>query len=101
MFARVATFEGADASRLDEMVDGVRRQIESESTPEGLEGVTRVEMLIDRASGKTMGITIFESEEALRRGDAALNEMSPGEGGGRRVGVDMYEVALAHDFRDR
>ena len=101
MFARVATFEGADASRLDEMVEGVRRQIESESTPEGLEGVTRVEMLIDRASGKTMGITLFESEEALRRGDAALNEMSPGEGGGRRVGVDLYEVALVHDFRDR
>ena len=38
MFARVATFEDADASRLDEMVEGVRRQIESETTPEGLEG---------------------------------------------------------------
>jgi hypothetical protein len=101
VFARVATFEGADTSRIDEMIEGVRGEIESESAPEGLEGVTRVEMLVYRESGKTMGITIFESEDALRRGDAALNEMSPGEGGGRRVGVDMYEVALVHDFVNR
>jgi hypothetical protein len=50
-------------------------------------------MLIDRQSGKGMGITLFESEEAMRRGDEALNAMSPG-GGGRRTSVEFYEVPV-------
>jgi hypothetical protein len=50
-------------------------------------------MLLDRQSGKGLGITLFETEEAMRRGDVALNAMSPG-GGGRRRSVDFYEVPV-------
>ena len=35
-------------------------------------------MLVDRKTGKGLGVTLFESEEAMRRGDEALNAMSPG-----------------------
>jgi hypothetical protein len=42
------------------------------------------------------GITFFESEEEMRRGDEALNEMTP-QGGGRRTGVEFYEVGLDLD----
>ena len=36
-------------------------------------------MLVDRESGDGFGITLFASEEAMRRGDEALNAMSAGE----------------------
>lgn len=35
-------------------------------------------LLVNRESGKGLAVTLFESEEATRRGDKALNAMSPG-----------------------
>jgi hypothetical protein len=71
----------------------VRSQVESGVAPPGLEGAKML-MLIDRASGKGLGITLFETEEAMRRGDEALNAMNPGPGAGQRTGVELYEVPL-------
>jgi hypothetical protein len=53
-----------------------------------------VQTFIDRQSGKSLAIVLFDSEEDLRRGDEALNAMSPEEGQGRRTSVDFYEVQL-------
>jgi hypothetical protein len=39
-------------------------------------------------------ITLFESEEEMRRGDEALNAMNLPGGTGRRVSVDFYEVPV-------
>jgi hypothetical protein len=39
-----------------------------------------------------MGITLFDSEDAMKKGDEALNAMSPSSGS--RTGVDFYEVAV-------
>jgi hypothetical protein len=50
-------------------------------------------MLINRENGKGMGLTLFENEDDLKRGDEALNNMSPG-GDGRRTSVEFYEVAI-------
>jgi hypothetical protein len=91
MYARVATFE-SDPSRLDEAIDMVRSSVESEDTPEGLEGAKML-MLIDRETGKGLGVTLFDSEEAMRRGDEALNAMSPGASE-RRTSVEFYEVPV-------
>src|SRR5206468_382232 len=60
--------------------------------PPGLEGAKML-MLVDRGSGKGIGITLFESEEAMRRGDEALNAMNPGTGG-QRTSVEFYEVPV-------
>ena len=49
-------------------------------------------MLVDRSSGNAMGITLFDSEDAMKRGDEALNAMSPSSGS--RTGVEFYEVAV-------
>jgi hypothetical protein len=38
-------------------------------------------------------MTFFDSEEEMRRGDEALNAMSP-EGSAQRTSVEMYEVGL-------
>ena len=91
MYARIATFEG-DPARVDEVIDMVRSEVESGEEPPGLEG-SKMMMLLDRATGKGLGITLFESEEAMRRGDEALNAMDPGTGG-RRTAVEFYEVPV-------
>jgi hypothetical protein len=90
MYARVATFQG-DPANVDAAIDRVRADVEG-TPPPGLEG-TRMLMLVDRQSGKGIGITLYESEEAMRRGDEALNAMNPGDVGSRRS-VEFFEVPV-------
>src|SRR4051812_47126277 len=92
MYARVARFQG-DPSQIDESAANVRAQVESGVVPAGLEGA-KMMMFVDRQTGEGLGITLFDSEEAMRRGDEALNEMSPG-GGSERTGVTFYEVPVS------
>jgi hypothetical protein len=92
--ARVPTFEGVDPDRAAEEAGNIRSQMEGADVPEGLEGAKGVQTFIDRQSGKSLAIVLFDSEEDLRRGDEALNAMSPEEGQGRRTSVDFYEVQL-------
>jgi hypothetical protein len=89
MYARVATFQG-DPSNVDQATEGARSRVAAEPPP-GLEGA-RMLMLINRATGKGYGITLYDSEEAMRRGDEALNAM-PG-GNGTRISVEFYEVPV-------
>jgi hypothetical protein len=42
---------------------------------------------------------LYETEEDLRRADAALNAMTPADPSGRRTDVSVYEVEL-HKERD-
>ncbi len=91
MYARIATFE-SDPSRVDEAIAMVRANVESGTTPPGLEGAKML-MLVNRESGKGLGVTLFESEEAMRRGDEALNAMNPG-GTERRTSVEFFEVPV-------
>jgi hypothetical protein len=91
VYARVATFE-SDPSQIDDAIELVRGEVEADETPEGLEGAKML-MLVDRQTGKSIGITLFDSEEAMRRGDEALNAMSPG-GTERRRSVEFYEVPV-------
>jgi hypothetical protein len=90
VYARIATFE-SDPADVDQAIELVRSEVQGE-TPAGLEGAKML-MLIDRASGKGLGITLFDSEEAMRRGDEALNAMSPG-GTERRTSVEFFEVPV-------
>jgi hypothetical protein len=91
MYARVATFE-SDPANVDDAINLVRREVESGDTPAGLEGAKML-MLVNRKSGKGMGVTLFETEEAMRRGDAALNAMNP-DASERRTSVEFYEVPV-------
>jgi len=76
MYARIATFE-SDPSNVDDAIGMVRAEVESGDTPPGLEGAKML-MLVNRETGKGLGVTLFESEEAMRRGDESLNAMKPG-----------------------
>jgi hypothetical protein len=63
-----------------------------------METVTRLLHFVDRDGGTALGITFTATEEDMRRADAALNEMSPGEGAGSRTSVEIYEVLLDETF---
>src|SRR4029079_18908207 len=86
VYARLATFE-SDPARLDDAIRMVRHEGAGDP-PAGLEGAKML-MLINRETGKGIGVTLFESEEAMRRGDEALNAMNPGSGE-RRTSVEFF-----------
>lgn len=90
MYARVATFE-SDPAKIDDAVAMVRAEVAGD-TPPGLEGAKML-MLVNRETGKGLGVSLFETEEAMRRGDEALNAMNPG-GTERRVSVEFFEVPV-------
>jgi hypothetical protein len=91
MYARIATFD-SDPAEVDHAIEMVRSSVESDDTPPGLEGAKML-MLVNRETGKGLGVTLFETEDAMRRGDEALNAMSPGAAE-RRTSVEFYEVPV-------
>jgi hypothetical protein len=91
MYARVATF-ASDPADVDQAIEVVRSSVESEETPEGLEGAKML-MLVNRETGKGLGVTLFQSQEDMRRGDEALNAMNP-SGTERRTSVEFFEVPV-------
>jgi hypothetical protein len=109
MYVRVARFENVDPSRVDEQIAELRQQIDAgrrgevpaefaEQTRVLMDTITRFVQLVDRANGTFLALAFVETEEDLRRVDEALNAMSPGEGGGRRTSVELYEVAIDEAF---
>jgi hypothetical protein len=98
VYVRIARFEG-DPSNVDEAISRVRSMMDEESRPSGLEDARRSMMLVDRQSGQGLGVTFFDTEDGMRRGDKALNEMTPpGDLTGRRTSVEMYEVAIDREW---
>jgi exopolysaccharide biosynthesis protein len=93
MYVRVATFEQPHGD-VNETIDQVKSDVESNNRPPGLEDAKGMMMLVNRETGKSMGIVMFETEEALKKGDEALNAMSP-SGGGSRSSVEFYEMAVS------
>ena len=90
MYARVATFE-SDPAKVDAAIEMVRAEVDGD-VPPGLEGAKML-MLVNRETGKGLGVTLFETEEAMRRGDDALNAMDPGSTE-RRISVEFFEVPV-------
>ena len=94
MYARVSTLEGPP-----ELIDEGLRQVREVVLPGArhIDGFKGMIALADRQSGKTLGITFWESEEAIRASEEAANrlrEESAEAGGGTIAGVERYEVGL-------
>ncbi len=93
MYARVVSWEGAEADAMRRSADEIRSQAD-QGPPEGVpaKGFT---LLIDPDGGRSLAVTLFETEEDYRKGDEVLSEMSPpNDAFGRRTSVDRYEVTL-------
>lgn len=93
MYARVAAFEQPNVSMADDLINTVRERSQSARTE--LPDAQALLMLIDRENARSLGITFFESEEAIRQAEPAFERMGdeiPEETRGRRISVDVYEV---------
>ncbi len=94
MYARVSTFEGSP-----DLIDEGLRQAREVVLPRGkqMDGFKGMIALGDRHSGKTIGITFWESEEAMRASEEEANrlrEESAEAGGDTIAGVERYEVGI-------
>jgi hypothetical protein len=99
VFVRIARFEGGDVSKIDDGIAMVRSSMDSGDVPPGLEDARRTMMLVDRKTGAALGLTFFDDEDALRRGDEALNAMTPpADMSGGRVSVETFEVAIDREL---
>jgi hypothetical protein len=95
MYARVVRWEGSDAEMLEQTAKEIRARAESQGGPP--EGVPAKGLLLlnDGENGRSLAISLFDTEDDYREGDETLNSMDPPAGGmGRRVSVEKYEVAV-------
>jgi len=99
MYARVASFEGRDASLTDELIERVR-----DAGPTSVPDARGFLGLFDRERGTSLAITFFDSEEAIRNSEQAFEEMAknfPQEMRGRRTSVDVCEVVVFEGNAER
>jgi hypothetical protein len=103
MHVRVARFEGIDVANVDRDIEGFRKMVRMQETPEGMSDeafstlrdcVKRVTSCVDREAGATVDLIFTESAEDARRVHEVLDAMSPPEGAGRRTSVGVYEVLM-------
>ena len=93
MYARVAKFEGAQGDALRREAQDIASRAPS-GPPEGVPA-TGFLMLIDPDSGRSLAISLFETEDDLQKGNETLNSMNPAsDDAGRRTSVETYEVAV-------
>jgi hypothetical protein len=86
--ARVVTFEGVSAERMESM----QAEMQGAERPPDVPA-TEIVVLHDAEAEKSVVIVFFDSEEDYARGDAALNAMPAGDTPGRRTSVAKYRVA--------
>jgi hypothetical protein len=99
VYARIATFESTDAAadekllgRAMEIVDPIIR---------GMPGIQGHMELVDRSSGKSLSISLFDSEENAVAAEPIFDEDMPKALGeimqqfsGRRISVERYDVLI-------
>jgi heme-degrading monooxygenase HmoA len=95
VFARVSTFTGTS----DE-IDKAIREVQQNVLPrtEQLDGYKGAYFLVDRENGKSLAVTLWENEEAMRASEDAANSLRSEIAdalGTQMVGVERYEVAVA------
>ena len=94
MHARVTTLD-MDPARVDE----ARDQLERDDVPafKKLDGFKGMTLLTERQTGKTIAVTFWESEDALRQSEEAVKDArsrAAASGGAGEPQVERYEVIL-------
>ena len=96
MYARVATFEGADPDQVQAAIDAISS---AGRPPEGVDA-TGLTVFADAESGRVVVASRFATREALERAHAVLSAMTPPAGSfGSQVSVDLMQVRLDVDAR--
>jgi hypothetical protein len=90
MYARVVRFTDVTPDRVDEIV---KRVEESDGPPPGVPSVG-MQFLVDESQGTAVFVGLFEDEEKMREGAAALQQMDASDTPGTRASVDMCELKI-------
>jgi uncharacterized protein YoaH (UPF0181 family) len=93
MWVRVATFEGGDTEKLDELMD--ERMSSGEMTPP--EGMSSVLILDDKDAKRRKFFAFFDSRDALEAAEAGFDKQGdtiPEEIRGKRTSVHYYDVVI-------
>lgn len=93
MHARVVRFTDVSAEQMDEIAARIQ---EGEGPPPGVPAKT-IKMMYDAEHSTSVVVIFFDSEEAMREGSKALDEMDSAETPGTRVSVDLCEVRAEMD----
>src|ERR671931_2559204 len=95
MYARVASFENMDPSLTDDLVGRIRERVPD--LERELPGARGTLGLLDREARRSLGITFFDSAEAIEEAAPVFERMGeeiPEQMRGRRAAVEVYEVVL-------
>ena len=95
MYARVTVVQ-ASPDKIEQGIESFNSQVLP--AVKGVEGYRAAFLLVERDSGKGMGITLWETEDARRRGAEAVEaarEATIKAMGGTVPPVDEYDVAAA------
>jgi hypothetical protein len=93
MYARVTRWEGADGDAIRSTAEEINSRASS-GPPEGVPAKGFL-LMIDPDNGRTLAVSLFETEDDYRQGDETLNSMNPPDDGmGQRGPVEKYEVAV-------
>ena len=97
MYVRIARFEGGDRN-WDDFAADIRETIRTggQGTPfeRASDAAKRMMLLVDREGNRGANLILCETEDDLRRVNAAMDEITPAAGRGARTSVEMYEVLL-------
>lgn len=92
MWARVSRFRGPP-DRIDDDIAQTRQAAEAVAAIPGSRGIY---YMVNRESGQTMAVTLWEDEESLRASEEQANKIrqeSADQAGQEIAGVERYEVA--------
>ena len=87
--ARVVTFDGVSADRMQEM----RSQMQESERPEGLPA-SEILVLHDPDAERSIVVLFFDNDDDYQRGDEVLNAMPASDTPGQRSSVTRYDVAV-------
>jgi heme-degrading monooxygenase HmoA len=94
MHARVSTLT-LDPAKLDEVIGQLEREdLDKLKATDGFRGMT---LLVDRSSGKGIGTTYWDSEDAMKAAEQIGDETrrrAAEAGGGGEPEVERFEVAI-------
>ncbi len=94
MHARLSTFQGSPEGVEDSVRNAREAVLPALQSVDGFRGLM---VLVDRASGRQLALTLWDSEQALEAGETATNRIRSSSAGHSRLaieGVEHYQVAL-------
>jgi heme-degrading monooxygenase HmoA len=94
VFARVTTVQ-VPPDKLDDSLRYVREQVLP--TVQGLDGFKGMYQLVDRTAGRVLGITLWETQEALQNSAPVAQRLRSGaqdRGASGMPTADEYEVTI-------